>query len=152
MNARTKLTALERAHTLLVIVLGTLAASLAMRFGPLPKVSSNQYLAVVAGLAFGYVVAGCTSTLIGRLSQGVRTRLTSTTLVEPGPEEETTPLPDWMNGFPEAPAPVLVRPLPDWVRERMAAAAEAEPIGLTSGACDGDVRPARAEDDSVPSA
>lgn len=76
MNARTKLTVLDRVHTLAVILLGSAAAITLLNLMGKPESTGLQLAWMGAGLAAGYLVAFVVDTVIAATVGGVRSRLT----------------------------------------------------------------------------
>lgn len=75
MTARTKLIVLERAHTLLVLVLGSAAAIAVLTLLEKPEGVLPQFAYMAAGLSVGYLTASLADTFVGVLVRRPRARL-----------------------------------------------------------------------------
>lgn len=75
MTDRTKLTILDRLHTLLVIVSGSAAAIAVLTNVPKPAETSTQFLLMGSALASGYCVAFLVDTCFARIVRSLRKRL-----------------------------------------------------------------------------
>ncbi|GAA3595101.1 hypothetical protein [Streptomyces osmaniensis] len=75
MTDRTKLTVLDRAHTLLVIVLGSAAAVTTMTAIPTPPTALGQLAWAALSLAAGYCMSFLTDVSVGAILARLRKRL-----------------------------------------------------------------------------
>lgn len=75
MTARTKLNILDRAHTLLVIVLGSAAAVTTMTAIPTPPTVLGQLAWAALSLAGGYCMSFLTDVSVGAVLSKARKRL-----------------------------------------------------------------------------
>jgi uncharacterized membrane protein len=79
MTAETKLTLLDRAHTLLVIALGSAAAIFMMTLPPRPQTEAAQFTWMLISLVVGYAIAYLTDVIYAAAVRKVRKRLQAAT-------------------------------------------------------------------------
>ena len=79
MTAHTKLTVLDRTHTLLVVLLGSAAAIATMTAIPKPQPEATQFLWMVVGLAVGYGTSYITDVVFTVTVRRFRKRLLDAT-------------------------------------------------------------------------
>lgn len=75
MTAETRLTILDRAHTLLVIALGSAAAIFMMTLPPRPQTEAAQFTWLLVSLVVGYGIAYITDVVYAALLGRLRGRL-----------------------------------------------------------------------------